>query len=234
MTVMPAIPDALARRLSEDLPPQASFSWSRVTWDPVVHDISDAKVTLQSLPDRLDRAIVRDVVLSGLSREGVLGAFVSVYVWGWPGGVGPSRTRRVLTGVRTRDNFDAPVDESVRDRLLEGAARVQQSGAEEGFRFMNNEGKIKHLGGAFFTKWLSFTSMVKSIDGPEVAPILDKRVQVWIAAQTDHRMNLSTTSTADYRRYLELLDTWGSAYDRTRTQVELAIFELTRDRPAAS
>lgn len=229
---MTALPEALAVRLSEELPAQAGFSWNRGPWDPVVRDIPDAKATLQSLPDRLDREIVREVVQLNLSRDRVLGAFVPVHIWGWPGGLGPSRTRRILTGLRTRENFDAPVDDSVRDRLLEGAERVQQSGAEEGFRFMNNEGKIKYLGGAFFTKWLAYTSMVNSVDGPEVAPILDERVRDWIAAQTAGQVDLSTTSTPDYRQYLDLLDTWGDAFGRTRTQVELAIFELARDRPA--
>lgn len=76
---------------------------------------------------------------------------------------------------------------------------------------MNNEGKVKYLGGVFFTKWLSFASMVDSVDGPLVAPILDKRVRDWIASSTAmvQPVKLSTTSTADNRRYLKLLDGWG-------------------------
>ncbi|PWH07424.1 hypothetical protein DEO23_01950 [Brachybacterium endophyticum] len=99
---------------------------------------------------------------------------------------------------------------------------------------MRNEGRVKYLGGAYFTKWLAFTSMVGRIDGPEVAPILDKRVRDWIANQTasDTRISLSTSSSSDYERYLQLLDAWGAPFDRTRTQTELAIFDLTRDRPA--
>lgn len=225
-------PETLALRLSEELPAQAAFSWTRGNWEPVVHDVPDAKAALRTLPDRLDRGTVREVVQRNLTREQILGAFVPVYVWGWPGGLGPSRTRRVLTGERTRANFNTPVDDTIRARLLEGAERVQQSGAEEAFRFMNNEGKIGYLGGAFFTKWLAFTSMVYSIDGPEVAPILDKRVRDWISEQTSGQLILSTTSTPDYRRYLDLLDEWGGSFGRSRTQVELAIFELTRDRPA--
>lgn len=101
---------------------------------------------------------------------------------------------------------------------------------------MNNEGKIKYLGGAFFTKSISFASMVDSIDGPDVAPILDKRVSDWIAARTADAGNirLSPRSTRDYRRYLDLLDSWGTPYGRGRAPVELAIFELTRGRPEAS
>ncbi|WP_218221868.1 hypothetical protein [Nesterenkonia sp. Act20] len=75
--------------------------------------------------------------------------------------------------------------------------------------------------------------MTSAVDGPEVAPILDKRVRDWIANHTadDDHVSLSTTSSHDYLRYLELLDAWGSPLGRTRAQVELAIFELTRDRP---
>lgn len=99
---------------------------------------------------------------------------------------------------------------------------------------MNNEGKIKHLGGAFFTKWLAFSSMTGMVDGPEVAPILDKRVRDWIADHTTEYggVSLSTTSSRDYNRYLDLLESWGAPFGRTRAQIELAIFELTRDRPA--
>jgi len=113
---------------------------------------------------------------------------------------------------------------------------VRDDGAAEAFRLMNNEGKAKYLGGAFFTKWLSFASMVDSVGGPRVAPILDKRVRDWIASSTPmvQPFKLSTTSTADYRRYLELLDAWGGPYGRTRVQVEQSIFNLTRDRPADS
>lgn len=44
-------------------------------------------------------------------------------------------------------------------------------------------------------------------------------------------MDPSTNSNHDYREYLGLLDNWGGAFSRTATQVELASFELTRDRP---
>ena len=45
-------------------------------------------------------------------------------------------------------------------------------------------------------------------------------------------MNLSTTSTDSYAKYLALLDGWRNSdeWSRTRVQVELAIFDLTRDR----
>ncbi|USQ79698.1 hypothetical protein NF556_19250 [Ornithinimicrobium faecis] len=235
MTLTSKIPDVLASRLAQELPAQKSFSWNRAKWVPQVRDVPDAETVLKDLPERLDREIVRDVVQANRSRDRVLGALVPVLIWGGPGGYGPFRARSILTGVRTRANIDAAVDDSIRDKLLAGAERVRESGAAEAFQFMNNEGKVKYLGGAFFTKWLAFSSMVRSVDGPQVAPILDKRVRDWIADNTSvggERVSLSTTSSRDYQRYLELIDAWGRPSGRTRSQVELAIFDLTRDRPA--
>lgn len=229
-----SIPGVLANRLAAELPAQGAFGWNRVKWGPVVHDVPDAEDALRTLPDRLDRTVVRDVVQGNLTTDRALGALVPVLIWGGPGGFGPFRARKILTGVNTRANIDAVVDDTIRDRLIKGAEAVRRSGPAEGFRVMNNEGKVKHLGGSFFTKWLAFTSMGGAIDGAEVAPILDKRVRDWIAKHTSGpgQIDLSTNSTRDYIRYLELLDSWGKPYERTRTQVELAIFDLTRDRPS--
>lgn len=234
MKPMPKLPEVLATRLSRELAAQGSFSWNRDKWMPVVHDAPDAEEVLQSLSDRLDRQTVRDVVQMNLSLDRVLRALVPVLIWGGPGGYGPFRARAILTGLRTSANAAATLDDTVRGRLLAGARCVRESGAADAFRFMNNEGKIKYLGGAFFSKWLAFSSMVGSVDGPEVAPILDKRVRDWIGDHTadDGQVELSTTSSHDYRHYLGLLDAWGAPYGRTRAQVELAIFELTRDRPS--
>lgn len=229
----PEIPDVLVPRLREDPPAQQAFPWERSVWEPVVHDIPDAAAALQDLPDRIDRQIVRDVVQANLTRDRVLGAFLPMLIWGGPNPWRAFFARAMLTGVARRGNVDMPVDDSIRDRLLEGARRVQEDGAAAGFYYMNNDGKVKHLGGAYFTKWLAFTSMTGAIDGPEVAPILDKRVIGWIRENTTPSEKLTTERTPSYERYLELLDAWGAPHGRTRTQVELAIFELTRDRPAA-
>lgn len=233
MTV-PRIPRSLAARLAEAPVEQRSFLWNPAKWESVVLDVPDAREALQSLPERLDRRAVRDVVQANLTRERVLGAFVPVMIWGGPGGYSPFRTRSILTGVRSKANAHLEVDDSIRDRLVAGCERVRNLGAADGFKFMNNEGKIKYLGGAFFSKWLAFTSMTGAVDGPDVAPILDKRVRDWISGETaeDERVSLSTTSSPDYRLYLDILDSWGQPDGRTRSQVELAIFELTRDRPA--
>lgn len=229
----PRVPAALAERLSAPVPEQQAFEWKRSKWLPVVHDAPDAIEALDALPKRLDRTIVRDVVQTNLAINRVLAAFIPVLIWGGPGGFGPFRARSILTGLRERANTAAPLDETIRQRLLAGADAVRESGPLEAFRLMNNECKVKYLGGAFFTKWISFASMVDSIDGSDVAPILDKRVSDWIAARTDDedKIRLSPQSSRDYCRYLTVLDAWGLRFGRTPAQVELAIFELTRDRP---
>ncbi|WP_218220432.1 hypothetical protein [Nesterenkonia sp. Act20] len=56
------------------------------------------------------------------------------------------------------------------------------------------------------------------MDGPEVAPIPNKRVRDWIADRTTEEggVSLFTTSSRDYNRYLELLEAWGAPSGRTR------------------
>lgn len=229
------IPAVLATRLSAEQKPQKPFSWNRAKWETFAGDIPDVAKALKDLPDELDRNVVRGAVQSNLVRERVLGALVPVLIWGGPGGYGPYRARRILTG--GTGIVGGAVETDIRERLIKAWDVVQgENAAAEAFRLMNNEGKIKFLGPAFFTKWLAFSSMTDSVDGKNVAPILDKRVRDWISQNTKsspQHVNLRTTSSAHYQRYLNLLDAWGAPHARTRAQVELAIFDLTRDRPAA-
>ncbi|MCQ9386418.1 8-oxoguanine DNA glycosylase OGG fold protein [Brevibacterium moorei] len=228
---LPTLPEALRLQL-EAVPTQGKFEWKRKPWLEAVHDVPDAHRVVSELPDLVDRQIIRDVVQTNLSHDHVLGGFVAMRIWGsGADNRGPSRARSCLTGIVSRDNKSAPVDETVRDKLLKAAEIVQTGDAEAGFYYMKNDGWIRNLGGAFFTKWLSFSSMTGAIDGPEVAPILDARVCGWIAENTagEQQIRLTTDRTKAYRKYLELLDAWGSQSDpvRTRAQVELAIFNLT-------
>ena len=229
-------PAELAARLSAELPKQRGFEWNREKWAKVVHDVSDAQATVDSLPAVLDREVIREVVQENLVRDRVLGAFVPVMIWGGPGGYGPFRTRSILTGERTRSNVDSPVIDSIRDRLIRGAELARKENLVDAFYYLNNkEGHVNYLGGAFFTKWMSFSTMTESVDDKRVAPILDKRVRDWIVAKVpaDELVGFRVDRTRGYELYLSLLDNWGAPFSRTRSQVELAIFELTRDRPSA-
>lgn len=230
----PPVPADLAGRLRAEQSSQREFAWSLDKWLPVVADIADAEAVLRELPHQLGREDVRAVVQGQLASDRGIAAFVPVMIWGGPGGFGPFRTRAILTANRTRGNWRLPIEPTVDSSLLEGARVAREEGPVEAFRLMNNSGHIRYLGGAFFTKWISFASARSSVYAEEMAPIFDKRVRDWIDLHTRHttRVNLSTTSTDDYARYLALLDAWrnGDNWSRTRVQVELAIFELARDR----
>jgi hypothetical protein len=112
--------------------------------------------------------------------------------------------------------------------LRAGVETVRAQGPVEGFRHMNNAGRIKYLGGAFFTKWLYFTSALTSPDDPNAAPILDKQAYDWLEQHAG--LNLDIDRTPDYERYIEVLTAWGDTHGRTTVQVEKVIFGLATGR----
>lgn len=233
MVPIPNVPTVLAAKLAGPPVKQEKFPWSIDKWRPILADVPEALETLAELEPELGREEVRRVVQSELAAGRLYGAFVPAMIWGGPGGYGPARTRSILTGHRSRANAnDHDVDPSVPERLVAGATTARDVGLVEAYRLMNNNGRIKYLRGPFFTKWLYFTTAVNSIDEEGAAPILDKRVRDWIAAATDGAVELSPYTTSDYSKYLDVLDAWGRAGDspRTRVQVEVAIFQLSRSK----
>lgn len=193
-----------------------------------MHDLPDVLRVLESLPDKVDRNLIPEVVTTQLEDERVLPAFVSAMVWGYgDSGYGPTRVRWILSGVKTGAH-DASVRGDVAVLLRTAANTVRVQGPVEGFRYMNNAGRIKYLGGAFFTKWLSFASALINADDPCAAPILDKQVHDWL--QREAGISLNIHRTPDYERYLDTLKAWGADYDRTAVQVEKSIFGLATGR----
>lgn len=222
------VPPSLAAVLAEPAVPQRPFPWNRSAWATGMHDLPDVQRVLDSLPDGVDRNLVREVVNSQLSDGQVLPAFVSAMIWGYgDSGYGPTRVRWVLTGIKTGAR-DAPVRGDVVESLRAAVDTVRIQGPVEGFRYMNNEGRVKHLAGAFFTKWLYFASATTSADDTNAAPILDRQVQVWLKLEANLFIDIHRTS--DYGRYLDVLRAWAAAYDRTPVQVEKAIFGLATGR----
>lgn len=224
----PGAPESLAAVLSQPPLPQRSFQWNRSAWSAAMHDLPDVQQVLDSLPDRVDRESIREVVTAQLEAGGVLPAFASAMVWGYgDSGYGPIRVRWVLTGVKTGVD-GAPVRSDIADLLRTAAEIVRAQGPVEGFRYLNNEGRIKHLAGAFFTKWLYFASATTSADDPNAAPILDKQVHDWLEREAGILVNIHKTQ--DYQRYFQTLRAWGDDYARTPVQVEKAIFGLATGR----
>jgi len=222
------VPSQLAELLAAPPVPQRAFVWRRSAWLHAMHDLPNVQRVLEELPDAVDRNQVRQVVNTQLENGGVFQAFVSAMVWGYGDkGYGPIRVRWVLTGVKAGAR-DAPVRQDVADRLKAAADTVRICGPVEGFRYLNNEGHIKHLGGAFFTKWLYFVSAVRSADDPDAAPILDQQVKAWLGTHAATTIDIDRTS--DYQSYLAILTNWGDQYGRTPVQVEKAIFGLATGR----
>ncbi|MDP9933837.1 hypothetical protein J2T11_000161 [Paenarthrobacter nicotinovorans] len=154
MTHSIPVPDALAARLDRESKQQRTFPWRAEPWLELMHDLPQVTELLQRMPGRVDRISTRDLVLRELAAGRTLPAFVGAMVWGYgTTGYGPVRTRWVLTGTKTNPRA-SPILPHVTLRLEDGVATACRSGPLEAFRHMNNEGKIKYLGAAFFTKWL--------------------------------------------------------------------------------
>ncbi len=223
--MIPEVPPVLTKLLEQPPQPQRSFAWEPAGWHHQMHDLPDVRQMLDALPERVDRGIVRTVVARELDRQRVLPAFVSAMVWGYGDkGYGPTRVRRVLTGVKTGAR-DAPVRDDVAGVLRTAAEVVRREGPVEGFRYMNNAGRIKHLAASFFTKWLYFASALSDPDDVGAAPILDMRVRNWLQDHTG--VDLDLRQTRDYETYLMILNGWGALYGRTSVQVEQAIFSCS-------
>ncbi|WP_353713580.1 hypothetical protein [Arthrobacter sp. K5] len=227
----PDVPSVLDELLTEEPKPQESFPWLRDKWRQELHDLPEVLETLDELPDRVDRQSTRDVVLHELARGRVLSAFVPAMVWGWgTTALGPLRTRWVLTQTNDRSApaFRLSVQTSVAERLEAGSLIVRKKGPLDAFRLMNNDGKIKHLGPSYFTKWLYFCSSLQGPDDATAAPILDKQIARWFR---EHALiDLNPNKSASYAEYLETLNDWGKPYGRTPVQVEKTIFKLATGR----
>lgn len=224
-----APPPVLAELLHADPKAQRAFAWNKKPWQNRLHDLPDVLDVLEALPPAVDRDSTRLVVHSELKAGRVLPAFVAAMIWGYGRvGYGPARVRWVFTGTKGPDALDAPVLATVSERLAAGGQKAREGKLRDAFYLMNNDGRIKYLGSAFFTKWLYFASALSGPDDPVAAPILDKRVVTWLDGHKVVPLRLN--NTASYITYLDILANWGERYGRTRVQVEKAIFGLATGR----
>lgn len=209
------MPRQLVNHLATEVK-QQGFPWRRRPWQDALGDDEPTLELLSRLGERVDRESTRAVVLVELSVGRVRPAFVAAMLWGYGAtGYGPARVRWVLTGVRGRASAAAPMQPGVPEKLLTGADMARRAGPVEGFRHLNNAGKVPYLGGPFFTKWLYFATAVDGIADLRAAPILDAQVAGWLRAQ--QVMSLRVDRTLDYERYVTLLSDWGERCGRRVT-----------------
>lgn len=227
---VPRVPALLSDVLAGEPAPQQSFPWKRERWKAVLHDVPEVLERFHELPDRVDRFNVSQRVATELSRGNILAAFVPVMVWGYgTTGYGPGRVRWVLTGVRGRGAIGAPILPSVVEKLGRAVDVARAHGNVAAYRYLYSDGRIKYLGGAFFTKWLYFATNDGDPDAAGAAPILDQVVARWL--QSECGISLRTDTTDSYRAYNDLLSAWSRISGRSPAVIERSIFELDRAAP---
>ncbi|WP_431843218.1 hypothetical protein [Calidifontibacter indicus] len=118
------------------------------------------------------------------------------------------------------------------EKLTEWVRIAREEGPVEGFRYLNNAGRLRGLGPAFFTKWLYFVTACGQARSERAAPVLDALIISWLKKYADTRLRHG--KTPDYQHYIELLHGWGAPYGRTPAEVEESIFRLIRNDGAAN
>lgn len=222
----PDIPFPLERLLTSPHIVQRAFSWPRERWTGWLSGIAGSAQLLDSLPNTVDRTSTAAAVDACVRRGAFAEAFIGCMIWGHGHtGYGPYRTACILSG--SEEPSGKPVDTTVVSRLRTSVEQFNTGGSMEAYRYLNNEGHIRGLGPAFFTKWLYFISAGNTPYGAQAAPVLDDLVTGWL--RTHASIPLQQGKTSDYAKYVELLDYWGEAHGRTRVQVEEAIIRLIRN-----
>lgn len=218
-------PQALRESLRRELVPQQAFTYRRDAWLRWLGHLPGVEQAINALPDTVDRGVVARTVEDLVARDHIVPAFVAAMIWGHGrSNYGPYRTARLLTGWDKSRGAELP--DAVVGRLTESILCARRDGPVEGFRYLNNEGHIKGLGPAFFTKWLYFVTARGRERSALAAPVLDALVITWLRMEADIR--LRRVKTSDYQRYLEVLRAWGEPRQLTPVEVEEHIFRLIR------
>jgi hypothetical protein len=191
-------------------PRQPSIPWRRERW---LATFPESRQVLGSLPKNLDRATVPQACLDAPSSPAAArGAFLVVMAWGHGRvGYGPWRTARIL-----QERSGAP------DRLAKVPQHLGNRGALDAYGLLGGGCRLRGLGPAFGTKYLSFCP--QSAAGPR-ALIFDRLVAGWLARHVEVRLNPVPWSPGTYRRYLELVGSWADALGVAGEEVEQCIFQ---------
>lgn len=221
---IPPPPAELVELMEQPFAPQRAFRFNRDKWLEKMQNIDGAAEAINSLPDYVDRAIIRQAVRD-LEDDNIVGAFITVMIWGHGlVNYGPHRTLRVLT-----DDFttNGTLSDDVATKIRQSCTVSREQGNEAGFYYLNNEGKMRKLGASFFTKWLYYVTATGPQGEDGAAPVLDEKVIAWFQDEVGEKLKYGRTKP--YKRYVQIVTTWGSPYDLTAVDVEERIFRLIRD-----
>jgi hypothetical protein len=193
-------------------PAQAATAWQR---NRRVATMPGEAQLINALPDRLDRAIVRQLVLDRPpTARGMFEAMVIVYAWGWSTtNVGVPHAQKALgAGV-----------ERLGVALLAAREAMDDGQPLDGYEGLAH--RINGLGPSFGSKFLYFVS-------PEErrALILDDLMAKWLAREIAITLNPNRWSVQTYADYFALMNTWSSELGIANHQLEEILFteEATR------
>jgi hypothetical protein len=191
-------------------PRQPGILWRRERW---LATFPESKHALNSLPNYLDRGIVRAACLHAPSSPAAARhAFLVAMAWGYGKvGYGAWRTARILQQSSHASN-----------RLAKVTQHLAHRGALDAYDLLAGDCRLQGLGPAFGTKYLYFCP--QSTAGPQ-ALIFDRLVASWLAEHVDVRLNPVAWSPTTYRRYLELVSSWADALGVAGDEVEGCIFQ---------
>lgn len=218
-------PQALQAMLHRELPPQRAFTYNRDAWVRHLCHLPDAAATVTALPSAVDRAIAARTVEDLIQASEIVPAFVVTMIWGHgSANYGPYRTARILSDAgNPGDDRAAGV---AAGKLTESIRHARGGGPVEGYRYLNNDGRINWLGPAFFTKWLYLITARGDARSAQAAPVLDGLITKWM--DTEANIHLRYRRTPDYQRYVETLHAWGEPHRLKPVDVEERIFRLIR------
>lgn len=202
-----AVEEAVSEWRRRGQPAQSPTSYPREAW---ADRFPEHRELITSLPERLDRAAVREAIAQLDAQPGwATRSFVVTQMWGYgQRGYGPSRVRQVLDDAAQRAEV----------ALSEAAELVNREGPSAAFRALSETHKLKGLGTSFATKFLFFS------DRSQRALILDDFIAEWLRENADTRLTLQPMHPDHYERYLDLMHGWAEALGLAPAELEEVLF----------
>lgn len=195
-------------------PAQAAAAWQRDRWLAAMP--AQARL-LGTLPDLLDRSIVRRLVLEKPSTaSGMFEAMIIVYAWGWS---------TTPVGVTRARNSVGAGPELVGSALLAARDAIRSGDRLDGYAALAGPHRVAGLGPSFGSKFLYFVSPQE-----RRALILDQLVADWLAREAALSLNPTRWSIRTYGTYLTTMRRWSARVGIPDHQLEEVLFteEATR------
>lgn len=190
------------------LPCQAPVVWQKAAW---IAELAELKPIFIELPNELDRAVTREVVLAAPETpQGMFEALVAVYAWGW------STTR---VGIKRAARVLEKHPEEVGASLLKARKLLLADGPIAGYSALAHEHRVVGLGQSFGTKFLYFTSA-------ETARvlILDQVVAGWFECNLVRNLPKYRWSRPQYERYMSDMSGWAHELELANDKLEEIVF----------